>query len=52
MEYNLFAVQFSYEAFNAVEETLDRPAVISRVNDLLQDVERFLPQTEASGSGE
>jgi HEPN domain-containing protein len=47
VEYNLFAVQFRYEAFELFEEALDREAVIQRVAALTQRVEAVL--AEAAG---
>jgi HEPN domain-containing protein len=46
VEYNLFAVQFRYEAFDLFEEVLDREAVIRRVVALVQRVERVVGEAE------
>lgn len=48
VEYNFFAVQFRYEAFDQIEEPLDRSAVIARVADLVQRVDSLLSDSEAS----
>lgn len=48
VEYNFFAVQFRYEAFDQIEEPLDRPAVIARVADLVKRVESLLSDSGAS----
>ena len=42
VEYNVYAVQFRYEAFDTPDEALDRPGVIDRVRGLVQRVERLL----------
>jgi len=46
VEFNLFAVQFRYEAFDLFEEVLDREAVIRRVIALVQRVERVVGEAE------
>lgn len=37
-----FAVQFRYEAFEAMNEPLDRPALLARVLALIERVERLI----------
>ena len=42
-----FAVQFRYSAFNDLTDSIDRPAVIREVGELLQHVEDLLRDAEA-----
>jgi HEPN domain-containing protein len=44
VELNAFAVQFRYEAFEAQDEPLDRPAVVSAVDGLFQKVHLLLSE--------
>ncbi len=42
VEYNVFAVQFRYEAFEFSTDPLDRQEVISRVSELIEHVDQIL----------
>ena len=42
VEYNLFAVQFRYEAYDADDEPLDRPAATARLRALVELVAEVL----------
>jgi len=42
VEYNVYAVQFRYDAFDVPDEALDRPAVVDRVQEIVQRVERLV----------
>lgn len=47
MEYNVYAVQFRYEAFDTPDEVLDRTEVIDRVRGVVHRVERLVVAAEA-----
>lgn len=49
VEYNAFAVQFRYEAFDSFEKPLDRPAVISKVQALFDHVQEIVEGKEMAG---
>lgn len=47
VEYNVYAVQFRYEAFDTPDEVLDRTEVIDRVRGVVHRVERLVVAAEA-----
>lgn len=47
VEYNVYAAQFRYEAFDTPDEVLDRTEVIDRVRGVVHCVERLVVAAEA-----
>jgi HEPN domain-containing protein len=52
VEYNAFAVQYRYEAFEAGEDPLDRDAVVGQVRALISQVAEMLQPSRDFSSGE
>lgn len=42
VEFNAFAVQYRYEAYESPDDLIDRPAALRRIGSLLEEVRRLM----------
>ena len=48
IEYNVYAVQHRYEAYNSISESINREQTIRRVSEIVIKVEKMLQDSEKS----